>query len=244
MLEKTVYSGTVGDIEWRVAEHPDFIAWAGYVRLPEDHPWRGMMMEDIPARVHGGVTYGPDDEGWIGFDTLHSDDAILLKGLRPGMQQPYDRGRKWTPTTVKWETNVFAIQACEALHNASRDENVLAAETVKGMMHRIDRELSSRTRFEFAPYTAVVVLSEGGEVVTQAEWDSVMERHPYWAAPAYFLYCNGVSVEDIVRIHAMYGVVGLDRAGSVGLELEGTGDELPGWVGGCYFTEADGEGVA
>lgn len=57
----------------------------GYVRLPEDSPDRlfGEAAEaaDQPGYdllsevdVHGGLTYGPDEHGWVGFDTAHAFD--------------------------------------------------------------------------------------------------------------------------------------------------------------------------
>jgi len=57
----------------------------GYVRLPKGHPWYGMRMFDIPAKVHGGITFadfcscGPLDGGfWIGFDCAHVFDSSTL----------------------------------------------------------------------------------------------------------------------------------------------------------------------
>jgi hypothetical protein len=56
----------------------------GYVRLPKGHPWHGKDYNDIPAEVHGGLTFGEpdkpcdkpgdDDAFWIGFDCGHYDD--------------------------------------------------------------------------------------------------------------------------------------------------------------------------
>lgn len=117
MLSETIYEGVCGDIAWRVAEHPDFLAWCGYVRLPEDHPWRGMDAEDIPVDVHGGVTYGPDGDGWIGFDTLHAGDALIPRHTsepRPVNWWRQVPGMIWTPTRVKLHTWRFAVQADDA----------------------------------------------------------------------------------------------------------------------------------
>lgn len=48
----------------------------GYVKLPEEHPWRELPMRTIEeiASVHGGVTYFSPDTDWIGFDTAHAGD--------------------------------------------------------------------------------------------------------------------------------------------------------------------------
>lgn len=50
-------------------------AYNGYVKLLEDHPYRHADYDDIPVHCHGGLTYGPDDDGWVGFDTLHAGDV-------------------------------------------------------------------------------------------------------------------------------------------------------------------------
>ncbi len=47
----------------------------GYVRLPLGHWGRDMSYDDIDVDVHGGLTYGPDKDGWIGFDCAHCDDT-------------------------------------------------------------------------------------------------------------------------------------------------------------------------
>lgn len=51
----------------------------GYVRLPSGHPWSGLYYDDIPAKVHGGLTYGDRHDNfpgtWIGFDCGHAGDA-------------------------------------------------------------------------------------------------------------------------------------------------------------------------
>jgi len=46
----------------------------GYVRLPEGDPRRSGKHDDLDMDVHGGLTYGPDPAGWVGFDTGHAGD--------------------------------------------------------------------------------------------------------------------------------------------------------------------------
>jgi hypothetical protein len=82
-------------VEWRTAagypalarRNSHFGFWCGYVAVPPGHPWHGQ--EDIPAEVHGGITYThqcagdichvpgpgePDDVWWVGFDCGHASD--------------------------------------------------------------------------------------------------------------------------------------------------------------------------
>lgn len=75
-------------------------AWCGYVAVAPGHPWHGKGSDEVPADVHGGLTYadacfGPichvpapgasDDVWWLGFDTSHAWD------LRPADWRAYKR---------------------------------------------------------------------------------------------------------------------------------------------------------
>lgn len=72
----------------------------GYVQLPDEHPLRFRSdLKDIVS-VHGGITWGPDDDGWVGWDTLHHCDEI------PGVQT----GHHWSLEDVKAETDRLARQ--------------------------------------------------------------------------------------------------------------------------------------
>lgn len=49
----------------------------GYVRLPEDFRERRIVADEPDIEAPGGITYGMDTGGWIGFDTGHSWDVWL-----------------------------------------------------------------------------------------------------------------------------------------------------------------------
>lgn len=69
-------------------------AWCGYVGVPPGHPYYDKDYDNVPARVHGGLTYGercrdddpepaichvplpgrPADVYWLGFDCNHGED--------------------------------------------------------------------------------------------------------------------------------------------------------------------------
>lgn len=80
LLEKGVHEG----YEWEVTCNRGGYR-CGYVRVPAGHPWHGKDYEEIPAEVHGFLTFaepdahcgkgGEDDAWWIGFDCGHSFDA-------------------------------------------------------------------------------------------------------------------------------------------------------------------------
>jgi hypothetical protein len=60
--------------------------WCGYVDIPKPHIYHGKGYDDIPAEVHGGLTYaGPNGDAWrIGFDCAHLGD------LSPKYDQSWD----------------------------------------------------------------------------------------------------------------------------------------------------------
>jgi hypothetical protein len=104
----------------RVAGHSGH--WCGYVALPPGHPWRSVRDEqDIPAHVHGGITYAgpchgeichvpapgePDDVVWIGFDCCHCDDQSPLDQRLGATYRDVDY--------VRAQCESLALQAAEA----------------------------------------------------------------------------------------------------------------------------------
>jgi len=112
-----------------------FGALCGYVGVPEGHPWHGKGYDDVPADVHGGLTYadlcqeGPEGQTichvpapgepeplwWLGFDCHHAWDAA------PGMDARYrdfthDPGVTYkTVAYVKAECARLAEQAAAAV---------------------------------------------------------------------------------------------------------------------------------
>ena len=56
----------------------------GYVAVFEGHPWYGIGYDDIPADVHGGLSYARAAElfgqpAWmVGFDTGHLGDSTSV----------------------------------------------------------------------------------------------------------------------------------------------------------------------
>ena len=84
---------------------------AGYVALPDSHPWATMNLQDGVAatpQVHGGVTFGPsltgDGRVIIGWDAGHGGDA-----------SPHRSGRIWSDSALMAETEKLAEHAREAL---------------------------------------------------------------------------------------------------------------------------------
>jgi hypothetical protein len=59
------------------------LALCGYVTVPKKHHYYGLSYNDVPANVHGGLTFS--DEGKFGFDCAHAGDltpGVMLSVLR------------------------------------------------------------------------------------------------------------------------------------------------------------------
>ncbi len=70
--------GVEDGIEWMVVEAPFHGAYNGYARLPQGHSWQELDLQGDDYEVvdiHGGITFGPEEGGWIGFDTMHAWDV-------------------------------------------------------------------------------------------------------------------------------------------------------------------------
>ena len=59
--------------------------WCGYVQIPDDlvqvrwttdydSKYNEVLEADVD--VWGGITYGPDDDGWVGFDDAHARSLV------------------------------------------------------------------------------------------------------------------------------------------------------------------------
>jgi hypothetical protein len=95
LLMKGVHDG----YQWEVV-HNRIAYRCGYVRIPAGHPWHGKGYDDVPADVHGGLTFaeadtdcgkgGEDNAWWLGFDCAHAGDAPdwELPGYRQEMFFP------------------------------------------------------------------------------------------------------------------------------------------------------------
>lgn len=105
--ERAVRRGTEVGIPWAVCPHPHLPHYNGYVQLPADHGFVTRHDVDEQVQVHGGLTYGIDPEGWIGFDTAHLGD------IWPGsydLDYPGVAQEMWTIDRVEAETRRLARQ--------------------------------------------------------------------------------------------------------------------------------------
>lgn len=92
--------------------------YCGYVKAP--NPDELDMAHGYPdLDAHGGITYGPDNDGWVGFDTAHAWDVCVDENgeLFGTMEPMYDKGCEasivWTPESVEEEVEQVAEQLSE-----------------------------------------------------------------------------------------------------------------------------------
>jgi len=77
---------THADLNCKIVQ-TDMGHWCGYVQIPDDDDlgpvrWtsdydskHGEVL-DAEVDAWGGITYGPDDDGWVGFDDAHSRSLV------------------------------------------------------------------------------------------------------------------------------------------------------------------------
>ena len=107
-----IETGIEEGIEWAIYINPVMGGTNGYARIPKGHIWRGLTDWQwectADVNVHGGVTYGITDEGWIGFDTSHYRDVWEGSGYLLGTGESDDI--HWDQDKVIEETKSLARQ--------------------------------------------------------------------------------------------------------------------------------------
>lgn len=112
------------------AIRPGFASLNGYVRLPERLRdwWDDTEEASAVLDAHMSLTYGPDEDGWIGFDTAHycdywaADDLIghvepegmMTAASFARINATADAGaigaRRWTKDRLRAEVETLAAQ--------------------------------------------------------------------------------------------------------------------------------------
>lgn len=111
--------------------------WCGYVRIGDLENYE---REDLHSHIHGGVTWGIDDNGWIGFDCDHAYDVCIDENDRTwGKHENYnvkkygsveacrqrDDVRVWELEDAVEETESFVDQLGEKLICPSHDSRTV-----------------------------------------------------------------------------------------------------------------------
>ena len=97
--------------------HHEFGHWCGYVKRPEavepvrwrsDYDNKHDKLHEAEIDVHGGITYGPDEDGFVGFDDAHATKLTEKHDLDSAKE------------AVKKETEQLAVQIYELQHDGER----------------------------------------------------------------------------------------------------------------------------
>jgi len=110
----------------RCVIRPGYASLNGYVRLPEKLRdwWANYGEANEVMSAHFGLTYGPDEDGWIGYDTAHycdywatddligriPDEALHLANTFSRINAQMPGARRWTLSMLRGETEVLAAQ--------------------------------------------------------------------------------------------------------------------------------------
>lgn len=117
-----VREGTHEGLRYKVVVGP-VGNYCGYVRTAFDESWH---YDDLQAwsgvllDTHGGVTYGVDSNGWLGFDCAHARDICVTEDDEPlggGVAVNYEHDSEgsvvWTPDAVAEECESLAEQVAD-----------------------------------------------------------------------------------------------------------------------------------
>lgn len=105
---------------------PGFCSLNGYVRLPQSLRdwWSDSNEAAVVLDAHMSLNYGPDEDGWVGFDTAHycdywaADDLIGLvddEGMMTAasfarINHQVAGARRWTRLLLRAEVDMLAAQ--------------------------------------------------------------------------------------------------------------------------------------
>ena len=106
----------------------------GYIALPKDHPWYEVDYEDIPVKVHGGLTFSEmmtrDDlnTGYLGSfekvdEQFTQDDLIGKRVIGFDTYHPEDNQDNCDEEYVLSEIDKLFNQAIDAYYEALENED-------------------------------------------------------------------------------------------------------------------------
>lgn len=107
-----------------------FMPWGfrtGYIKLPKNSRYYGILYDKIPIDCHGGLTYSEQflfsqknvkDVWWIGFDCGHwSDEKDIEAYIKYYGKDAYSQILSIIPGHGEIKTLYFCIQECTSIVN-------------------------------------------------------------------------------------------------------------------------------
>lgn len=126
-MAEPVREGVEDGIQWQIMANDVLFSWQGYAHIPDGHVRRHLNADNIEplVDVYGGITYGPDRQGRIGFDTLQGNSSVIgldgenLDALRRQLCErigwPWVESHKWTCDEVEEEGHEWAGRCCSSI---------------------------------------------------------------------------------------------------------------------------------
>jgi len=115
MKTEIVRQGSHEGLQYKVTE-TDMGHFCGYVRTSFGPSFGYDDFQGYPhtlVNVHGGLTYGVDEDGWVGFDCAHAGDVCVSDGDVKASHAFKDHKKVWTPEDVEEECRHLAQQFAE-----------------------------------------------------------------------------------------------------------------------------------
>jgi len=108
VVEEFVYDGR----KCLVTQHPEIGHFCGYARTPFQFHYEDTRFNTTSLiEINGGLTYGVDDGGFIGFDCAHSWEECYRAGeLVTDPSLSSQDTKEWTVSGVKKEVKHLADQ--------------------------------------------------------------------------------------------------------------------------------------
>ena len=97
----------------------------GYVGVPANNPHHSKGYDDVPAEVHGGLTYASGESDypapsdglwWLGYDCAHLGDGNDPELMQSEYKKLHDKGmlgNRFTDDTVR--SLEYCVSECESL---------------------------------------------------------------------------------------------------------------------------------
>lgn len=107
----------------KITKHPELGHYCGYIQTGLRFEYSTTQVWRLIS-VHGGITFGVSEKGWVGFDCGHSGDLCLSEDGEK-LNNPYKSRNEWKPEDVKEEVEKLADQFTaleDIVHSCNRFE--------------------------------------------------------------------------------------------------------------------------
>lgn len=108
-LGDVIEEGVEQGHKYKVVQNPRLGHFCGYVQTNFGEEWHFDDLYPTLIECHGGLTYGVDSRGYVGFDCAHAGDVCYLDGERV-TDHAMSMGKEWRVEDVEEECIRLARQ--------------------------------------------------------------------------------------------------------------------------------------